>query len=132
MASDPKRPQQIALRTLRTGQKLRIAMHKTARLTNRGRAFVATLVSATFLWAIALSVSPQLHSRIHSDANRVEHNCAATFVASGNYEHTAPPLFVSASLSRTESSTTPALNPLWVPSPFLSASIFEHAPPEHS
>src|SRR5947207_610053 len=33
------------------------------------RASVAIFVSAAFLWMLVLGVSPQLHSRVHSDAN---------------------------------------------------------------
>src|SRR5207248_8710678 len=65
------------------------AMSAFARSTNRGRALLAAFVSAAFLWALALSVSPQLHQRVHKDANRVEHSCAATMIASGSYNHAA-------------------------------------------
>ncbi len=51
------------------------------------RASVAIFVSAAFFWTLLLSVSPQLHARVHPDAGRVEHNCAATMIASGNYDH---------------------------------------------
>jgi len=57
-------------------------MSTFARSNNYGRAFVAVFVSVGFLWALALGASPQLHQRVHKDANRVEHNCAATMIAS--------------------------------------------------
>src|SRR5713101_5533636 len=60
------------------------------------RAFVAVVTSAAFLWTLTLSVSPQLHERIHPDANRVDHSCAVTFVASGNYNHSPLAPLVSA------------------------------------
>lgn len=107
----------------------RSAMSTFARSTNRGRAFVATCVSAAFLWALALSASPQLHQRVHPDAGRAEHNCAATMIASGNYNHAAHPLLVSAPVPVIHFSKIPALTPQWVESPFLGACIFEHAPP---
>ena len=50
---------------------------------------VAVFVFAAFLWALALSASPQLHQRVHKDANRAEHNCAVTMIASGSYDHAA-------------------------------------------
>jgi len=106
-------------------------MNTSPRSIDRGR-IVAAFVSAAFLWAIALSVSPQLHNRIHSDSSNIEHTCAITLIASGTYEHAAHPSPVCASTSLTELFNVPALNPLWVPSPFLSASVFEHAPPSHS
>jgi hypothetical protein len=107
-------------------------MSTLAHSTNRGRAFIAILVSAAFVWALALSASPQLHQRFHTDANRVEHNCAATMIASGNYDHAAHPPLVSAPISAVQFSKIPALTACWVQSPFLGARIFEHAPPAHS
>ncbi|PYK38636.1 MAG: hypothetical protein DME60_10925 [Verrucomicrobia bacterium] len=99
---------------------------------NHGRAFIAICVFAAFVWALALSVSPQLHQCLHKDANRVEHNCAATMIASGNYDHAAHPPLVSAPVPSVHFSTIPALTSHWVESPFLGARIFEHAPPAHS
>jgi len=104
-------------------------MSMSARSSNYGRAIVAAFVSIGFLWALALSASPQLHQRVHADANRVEHNCAATMIASGNYDHVAHPPLISAPVPSTQFSTIPALTPCWVQSPFLGACIFEHAPP---
>ena len=63
-------------------------MSTFARSTNHGRTFVATCVFAAFVWAIALSVSPQLHQRVHADASRAEHSCAVTAIAAGAYEDT--------------------------------------------
>jgi hypothetical protein len=107
-------------------------MNRFARSRDHRRAFVAALVSAAFLCALALSVSPQLHERVHADANRVEHNCAATMIASGSYDHAAHPPLVGAAAMALQFSKIPALTLCWVQSPFLSASIFEHAPPAHS
>jgi hypothetical protein len=103
-------------------------MNETMR--SRPRAFVAALLSLAFAWTLALAVSPQLHKRIHRDANSVEHTCAVTFVASGTYEHSDPPPVIPAAAV-----TFPRisdLNPSWVLSAFLGASIFEHAPPANS
>jgi hypothetical protein len=104
-------------------------MNSSARSNNHGRAFVATCVFAAFLWALALSASPQLHQRVHKDANRVEHNCAATMIASGSYDHASHPPLVSADALVPQFSKIPALTSCWVQSPFLGACIFEHAPP---
>jgi hypothetical protein len=95
----------------------------------RSSAFLAAFVSAAFLWALALSASPQLHARVHPDASQSEHSCAATFVASGSYNHSAHAPLVSAPVPVVQFATIPTLTPQWVESPFLSASIFEHAPP---
>jgi hypothetical protein len=104
-------------------------MSRFARSTNHGRAFIAICVSSAFLWALALSASPQLHQRVHKDANRVEHNCAVTMIASGSYDHAAHPPLVSVPVPSVHFSKIPALTPQWVESPFLGACIFEHAPP---
>jgi hypothetical protein len=104
-------------------------MSTFARSTNHGRAFVAACVFAAFVWALALGASPQLHQRVHKDANRVEHNCAATMIASGNYDHSVQVPLVSAPVPAIQFSKIPALTPCWVQSPFLGACIFEHAPP---
>ena len=101
-------------------------MNKTLRF--RTGAFVAALLGLAFAWALVLSVSPQLHERIHPDANRVEHSCAVTFVASGTYEHSAPPPVIPQTVAITFARVAD-LNPTWVLSAFLGASIFEHAPP---
>jgi hypothetical protein len=104
-------------------------MSTFARSTNRARALVSICVSAAFLWALALSASPQLHQRVHPDANRAEHGCVATMIASGSYDHAAHPPLVSAPAPAVQFSKIPALTPCWVQSPFLGARIFEHAPP---
>jgi len=107
----------------------RSAMSTFARSNSCGRVLVAAFVSVGFLWALALSASPQLHQRVHSDANRVEHNCAVTMITSGNYDHAAHPPLVSAPIPAVQFSKIPALTSQWVESPFLGACIFEHAPP---
>jgi hypothetical protein len=104
-------------------------MSRFARSTSHGRGFIAICVSAGFLWALALSASPQLHQRVHKDANRAEHNCAVTMIASGSYDHAADPPLVSAPIAAVQFSKIPALTPCWVQPPFLGACIFEHAPP---
>jgi hypothetical protein len=96
---------------------------------DRGRVFIVTLISAAFFWALALSASPQLHQRVHPEANRAEHNCAATMITSGNYDHIAHSPLIGAPVPSVQFSTIPALTPCWVQSPFLGACIFEHAPP---
>jgi hypothetical protein len=110
----------------------RSAMRTFARSTNHGRAFVAVCVSAAFLWALALSASPQLHQRIHADANRAEHSCVAAMIASGNYDHAAHPPLVSAPAPAVQFSKIPTLSSVWVQPLFLNAHLFAHAPPAHS
>jgi hypothetical protein len=110
----------------------RSAMSTFARSTNHGRTFIATCVFAAFVWALALSVSPQLHERVHADANRAEHTCAVTAIASGNCDHTAYPLLVSAPLPVLQFSENAALTRQWVESLCLKAHIFANAPPVRS
>jgi hypothetical protein len=93
---------------------------------------VAALLTAVFFCVIGLAVAPQLHERIHSDANRIEHSCAVTFVASGSYEHAVGPDVVAAPIARIGVVLIASALSQWVPSPFLAASIFEHAPPQNS
>ncbi|HEY6070912.1 MAG TPA: hypothetical protein VIU85_06010 [Chthoniobacterales bacterium] len=95
-----------------------------------GRAFVAVVTSAAFLWTLALSASPQLHQRIHSDANRIDHACAVTFVTAGNVDHAPVALLIATPVPL--DGQIPELTPLWVGPLFLIASVFEHAPPANS
>jgi hypothetical protein len=99
------------------------------RSSRSDRAVVATFLCLAFLWALALSASPQLHQRIHRDANRSDHICAITMVASGNYDHSPIAPLVSVPDLVDQFSSVAALTPQWVESPFLLARIFEHAPP---
>jgi len=107
-------------------------MNKFARSDNGGRTVVAALLSAVFVCVLALSVSPQFHQRVHGDANRAEHICAVTLIASGSYEHAAHPPLIGSPAPAVLFSRILAFAPPWVESPFLNASVFEHAPPAHS
>jgi hypothetical protein len=91
--------------------------------------FIASVAFAAFLWTLALSAAPQLHEGLHPDANSAKHTCAVTFIVSGSYEHAAHAPLIPAPVPTAQFSKLPALSPQWVQSPFLSASIFEHAPP---
>ena len=93
------------------------------------RACVAVFVSAAFLWMLVLSASPRLHACVHSDANRIEHACAVTFVTSGSYNYCGHAPLLSAPVPAARFSKIPTLHPFWVQSLFLGARIFEHAPP---
>jgi hypothetical protein len=105
------------------------AMSTFARSANHGRTFVAICVFAAFFWALALSVSPQLHQRVHADAKRVEHSCAVTLIAAGSFEHAAHSPPVSAPQFRTGFSEIPVLSSTWVQPLILKAHVFAHAPP---
>jgi hypothetical protein len=92
------------------------------------RAFVTVLALAGFLSALTLSVSPQLHERIHPDASRGGHSCAVTIIASGNVDHSPATALISAPAPIVDFQI-PELSPQWVESLFLLAAVFEHAPP---
>ena len=98
-------------------------------LTTCSRASIATIASVVFFCSLVLSAAPQLHTRIHPDANRADHSCAVTLVVSGSYDHATHRPLVSAPAPLIHLSKIPALTPEWVESPFLGARIFEHAPP---
>jgi hypothetical protein len=104
-------------------------MSTFARSRHCSRALIATFISATFFWTLLLSVSPQLHARIHHDANRVGHTCAVTLVASGTYEHAAHPALISPPQFNGQFSEIAALRSTWVQPLFLCAHVFAHAPP---
>jgi hypothetical protein len=92
------------------------------------RAFVTVLALAGFLSALTLSVSPQLHERIHPDANRGSHSCAVTLIASGSVDHSPTTVLISTPAPIGEFKV-PELNSQWVESLFLLVTVFEHAPP---
>ena len=105
------------------------AMNSLARSHDSGRALVAAFISAAFLWAFALSASPQLHTRVHHDANRAEHSCAVTLIATGSYEHAAQPPLVTGPQFTSCFCRIAVLSSTWVRPLFLCAHIFAHAPP---
>ena len=104
-------------------------MNSSGRSQTCARVLVAAALFTAFSWTLLVSVSPQLHARIHADAHRADHVCAITLIASGSYEHGAQPPLVIVPLPAVQFSKIPALTPCWVRSPFLGAHIFEHAPP---
>jgi hypothetical protein len=86
----------------------------------------------TLFFAFYLSVSPQLHERLHPDAKQAQHECGVTLIAAGNCHHGAIAPVVITPVRPNEFSRISPLTPIWVQSPFLGARIFEHAPPQNS
>ena len=107
----------------------RSAMNSLARSQNCARVVIATVLFAAFSWTLLVSVSPQLHACIHSDANRSDHVCAITLIASGSYEHGAQPPVISPPQFDVSFAATAELTSTWVSPLFLNAHIFAHAPP---
>jgi hypothetical protein len=93
------------------------------------RGTVASWTCAALLAAFALSVLPHWHELLHSDAKAAQHECVVTLVSSGTHHQPAPTALVTAPVSALQFSFVPALHPVWVPTPFVGARIFEHAPP---
>jgi hypothetical protein len=96
------------------------------------RVFATAAATLAFLWATVLSVSPELHQRVHSDANQVQHSCAAIYIGSGQLHHSAPLVLSASYAPKIEYSEICAANPDRIACLFLSAAIFEHAPPFYS
>src|SRR5512133_1715004 len=104
-------------------------MNSSGRSQTCPRVLVAAVLFAAFSWTLLVSVSPQLHGCIHGDANRSDHVCAITLVASGSYEHSGQPPLISAPQFHVCFAAAASLTPTWVKPLFLSAHIFAHAPP---
>jgi hypothetical protein len=90
------------------------------------RACIGLSVLIGFFAALTLGSSPQLHEKLHKVGTH--HECAATMIASGNCEHTAP------------ASIAPKIQDAPVSPAFLGqhfrfviasvpSSVQEHAPP---
>jgi hypothetical protein len=104
-------------------------MNSAGRSQNSARALVAAVLFAAFSWTLVVGVSPRLHGYIHADANRIDHVCATTLIASGSYEHASHPPVISAPQFDVCFSAVASLTPTWVKPLFLNAHIFAHAPP---
>src|SRR5436190_23546765 len=91
----------------------------------------ALILAAAIVLMLGLSVAPNLHERLHPTAASL-HECAVTLIASGSCHHTATASLVIAPATAVQFSEAPARDSIWVAAPFLSARIFEHAPPAHS
>jgi len=107
-------------------------MNRSAHSQTCARVFITAVLFATFSWTLLVSVSPRLHGSIHDDANRSDHVCAITLIASGSYEHASQPPLINAPRLDVGFAETLSLTPDWVRPLFLNAHIFAHAPPAHS
>jgi hypothetical protein len=100
--------------------------------SERNIRFTASILISALLLALTLAAAPQLHARIHKDSSATDHQCAATLISSGSYEHSASPDILSAPQLADHVSTIAIFTSCWGPALFLGASIFEHAPPARS
>jgi hypothetical protein len=107
-------------------------MNSAGRSQNSARALVAAVLFAAFSWTLVVSVSPRLHGCIHAGANRSDHVCAITLIASGSYEQADQPPLINAPQFDVCFAATASLTTVWVKPLFLNAHIFAHAPPGRS
>jgi hypothetical protein len=110
----------------------RVAMHSCACSNSWAHGLVAAVLFAAFSGTLVASVSPQLHADIHPDANRTDHVCAITLIASGSCEHSSQLTLISPPHFDIAFATSAELTSTWVKPLFLNAHIFAHAPPVDS
>jgi hypothetical protein len=118
----------LVAQTQQLSQALR-PMNSSGRSQTCTHVLVASVLFAAFSWTLLVSVSPRLHGCIHGDANRSDHVCAITLIASGSYEHGAQPPVISPPQFNVRFAESAELTSTWVKPLFLSAHIFAHAPP---
>src|SRR5262245_971359 len=99
------------------------AMNSLGGSRNRALVVSSAVVFAAFSWTLLVSISPRLHGCIHGDANRTDHVCAITLIASGSYEHAAQPPLISAPRFDVCFAATASLTPAWVKPLFLNAHL---------
>jgi hypothetical protein len=104
-------------------------MNSSGRPQTCVRVFVAALLFAAFSWTLLVSVSPRLHGSIHDDANRIDHVCAISLIASGSYEHSSHAPLISTPQFNVRFAAKAELTSTWVKPLFLRAHLFAHAPP---
>jgi hypothetical protein len=108
---------------------------RPSEITGRARAFRAWVGAgsvAAFLFALTLAAAPGLHEHFHADAAQAHHECAVTVIGSGKFQLTGAALAVAAPAAVVQTATVAPLHPVWVPSLFLRACIYAHAPPARS
>lgn len=107
-------------------------MNSSGRSQTCVRVLTAAVLFAAFSWTLLVGVSPQLHEYIHDNANRTDHVCAITLIASGSYEQASQPPLISGPQLEICFFETASLTPAWVKALFLNAHVFAHAPPAYS
>ena len=72
-----------------------------APLIQAGQRWTGGMLVIAILWAVTLTVSPQLHELVHPDADHEDHDCAVTLFLGGGLVHSpvlpslvAGPLFI--------------------------------------
>ena len=93
---------------------------------SRFRALIASVLFCSVAFAIGLSSAPQLHDALHK-SDRTTHECAATLLSSGSWEHSACEPAPTAPEAAPEIILSVAADLPVVARP--ETSILEHAPP---
>jgi len=93
-------------------------------------AFACLLISSLLI-VVALAGSPRLHQLFHHDADGSDHECAVTVMVSGGSDDSPIPQVFEAGaiLPVVLDFLLPETHSRDVAPLFLSAHIFEHAPP---
>ena len=88
------------------------------------------LLIANLLVAVTLTASPKLHELIHHDAGRSEHQCAVTVLFSGGSDDSpVSGAFDVGAVFGGATDFLPEIHSRDVAPLFLTAHVFEHAPP---
>ena len=90
---------------------------------------LAALVLDGFTLALAMEVSPELHEKIHHDADDGDHDCLATQLLHGSLESVLAAC-VPVLVDQVWTEISWMGRPIRVPSFFLGCSIYEHGPPK--
>jgi hypothetical protein len=94
------------------------------------RKALISLLLSQFLIIAGLAASPYLHQLFHHDADRGDHECAVTVMISGGSDGSPVPEILDAgAIFPTPFDFSPKLQSQDVAPLFLSAHVFEHAPP---
>lgn len=93
------------------------------------RLAISFCLIASFLFGVALSALPQLHERVHPDANQSQHECVVTLIAHGKCDNTVSPPVIDPEIVLVSSEQISSIDIVSVAPLFLSGRIFEHAPP---
>jgi|HubBroStandDraft_3_1064219.scaffolds.fasta_scaffold922578_1 hypothetical protein len=88
------------------------------------------LLIANLLVAVTLIASPRLHELLHHDADRGEHQCAVTVMFSGGSDDSPVSQVIDVgAVFASAPDFLPEIHSRDVAPLFLTARVFEHAPP---
>ena len=93
---------------------------------SRFRALIASVLFCSVAFAIGLSAAPQLHDALHK-SDGTTHQCAATLLSSGSYEHGVPAPVLAAPQPAPQ--TFCFVDAVMRVAARPRTSILEHAPP---